>query len=412
MSEKVKATGKRKVTKAKAGKKDTAEEAAPVGAADPLLKMDEEFELAAYVDGMSEDVVIDPYDGTQQIFRGHRDAIRAIAVDADRGVMYSASWDETVLVWSLLDASQLGILPHGCWVNALQILTYTPSAAAAAVAASAASAEGKLLGTIGLHAPRVATGAEDGNVTVWGTAQTPVGKEYQTLWQLRASHGPVTCMALDPDENFLFAASLTAINAIHLATGTAARVYQTREDVNAVAAHDEHLFAACDDGVILVFDIFGGFVLREMASHKGPVRGLLLLEDSNMLVSCGDDATVKLWTLSTGACQRTFTGHRKSVRCVGLRSGERERFIYSASIDGSIRCTRLATGKGGVVRNFTANAMVLLANAHGRYRGELLAGDYAGRIYCFPLRESEMAVVDAGLLGNSAYNTGGATVHA
>ena len=122
------------------------------------------------------------------------------------------------------------------------------------------------------------------------------------------------------------------------------------------------------------FTSFNGFVQdfsrwRDSAAmfhsyegHTGGVRSFRLTSDANYFVSCGDDATVKLWDLHSQKCVRTFEGHGKTVfDCDVLRSftkatpaGGR---IVSCSADGTLRvwdavyanCRKIIRGHTDVV---------------------------------------------------------------
>ena len=46
-------------------------------------------------------------------------------------------------------------------------------------------------------------------------------------------------------------------------------------------------------------------------------------DNPNILVSCSDDKTIKMWDLTSGSCVSTVTGHRY------VPSLSREYFLYS-----------------------------------------------------------------------------------
>ena len=56
---------------------------------------------------------------------------------------------------------------------------------------------------------------------------------------------------------------------------------------------------------------------------------------------------LKVWDVQTGHCERTFTGHRGPVTCVGL-SGER---LISGGEDCEIRVLEFGEGEGEEVNS-------------------------------------------------------------
>jgi hypothetical protein len=330
---------------------------------------EEAFDIQAYTDAdpiSVEAAMRDPYDGKQRLFVGHTDAVTAMACDMERGIMFSASWDSTVIVWNLSGGAQLDTLQHSSWVNDIAVLQ-KPYV-------------------------RVVTASEDGLFTIWQNFQTvySTAGEYQVTFQQKLSHGPLTRLAVHADGNMIFSASLDKVFAFHLSSASVVRVYRLPSDVNCIAVQDEYLFCGCDDHRVWCYDIVGGFVVRELKGHTAAVRCIVIAEEHNTFYSAGDDCAIRVWTLSTGICNRTIRGHRKPVRALAVRTGERDRMLYSCSTDGVLRCTRMpsSTWKTATVRQFTAQCLValngpLVDSSQPRITGQLLAGDYAGRIYNF-----------------------------
>ena len=68
--------------------------------------------------------------------------------------------------------------------------------------------------------------------------------------------------------------------------------------------------------------------VRKFLGHTDCVRGLCLI-DENSFASCGNDASVRLWSLKDGQCLRTLYGHTNFIyRCVSLVVFN-DNFIYS-----------------------------------------------------------------------------------
>ena len=89
----------------------------------------------------------------------------------------------------------------------------------------------------------------------------------------------------------------------------------------------------------------------------GWVRCCVYSADGAMLLSGGDDNTLKLWSVATGACIRTFNGHTHWIMscCFSPADGNT---ILSGSCDKTLKlweattgvCRRTLTGHTGVVR--------------------------------------------------------------
>lgn len=59
-----------------------------------------------------------------------------------------------------------------------------------------------------------------------------------------------------------------------------------------------------------------GTLIDRFEGHDGPVRGIDFHKTQPLFVSCGDDYTIKVWSLQTRKCLFTLTGHLDYVRTV------------------------------------------------------------------------------------------------
>lgn len=83
-----------------------------------------------------------------------------------------------------------------------------------------------------------------------------------------------------------------------------------------------------------------GDVLR---GHHGAVRSMVLSLQANYLISGGNDATIRLWDLSSGKLVRQFTGHAGPVRSLAL--GDTQECLVSSSEDGTLKIWNVRTGR-------------------------------------------------------------------
>jgi WD40 repeat protein len=81
--------------------------------------------------------------------------------------------------------------------------------------------------------------------------------------------------------------------------------------------------------------------LREFAGHTGTIGALAVIPDGSLLVTGGDDKTVRVWEVTSGKQLRSFQGHLTPVTAVATRGDGRQ--IASASEDGAIRVWDLNT---------------------------------------------------------------------
>lgn len=58
-----------------------------------------------------------------------------------------------------------------------------------------------------------------------------------------------------------------------------------------------------------IHDEFSSSVQHVLAGHTQPLSFVAWSPDDSMLVTCGSDHLVKLWSTRTGACLHTYTKH-------------------------------------------------------------------------------------------------------
>jgi WD40 repeat protein len=81
--------------------------------------------------------------------------------------------------------------------------------------------------------------------------------------------------------------------------------------------------------------------LMVLRGHSGGVGSVVVTSDGRA-VSVSEDATVRVWDLSTGACLRILEGHTNTVRRVAVTSDGR---AVSASWDTTVRVWDLSSGR-------------------------------------------------------------------
>lgn len=94
--------------------------------------------------------------------------------------------------------------------------------------------------------------------------------------------------------------------------------------------------------IVQLYAYRGGNEIRqhlEIDAHVGSVNDLAFCYPNKKLsaITCGDDKTIKVWDVSTGARLYTFEGHDAPVHSVCPHCKENVHFIFSTSVDGKIK---------------------------------------------------------------------------
>ena len=114
---------------------------------------------------------------------------------------------------------------------------------------------------------------------------------------------------------------------------------------SALFSADGHKIAsASEDGTVRVWSATTGECERTLAGHTHRVvSAASYCPAGQKIVSASMDTTVRIWSAVTGECEQTLTGHTRSVNSAvfapdGLK-------VASASSDGSVRIWSVLTGE-------------------------------------------------------------------
>lgn len=490
--------------------------------------------------------------GEPASWHGHRDVVKALAIDEDEGILVSVSWDETAIVWNLDDGTVKAVLPHGEWVNCVVLVPvvhlHTPSNAPGGAAPDGDSAPvptlmrrnsmafatdvlpsvdplttaaNSVVAAIAVPSYFIVTGSEEGKLTFWekprpsstmssadGSSRRPsrfqesatsssprnplrpesnnsddtgsgsesssgimrAEPEYLVRHQVTIGYAAIIAVAALKAE-LIFAAMLQCVVSVHIATGTVVREYMIPSsrgtggssnttshlddasppstglwhthrvhagvpDFTSLAVAEESLYTGCDDGRILVWDILGAFVLRELNTATVAVpRGHHFIPSNDV----GPKASKRTAAATTsmmpstqpppdGAPSRPLQGqtnqnsgkqhqngssvvpraHVAAVRCLFLSN---HNVLYSGSDDGLVCAWAVSTG--ACVRTIKGHKKsVRCVAAHvGEKERFIISSSHDGTIRCGRLVSPASVVIRSCLAEALVIGTGRALRH-
>lgn len=178
--------------------------------------------------------------------------------------------------------------------------------------------------------------------TISRPAPTPATKTWQPIAKLKGHLGHINDIAISADSRTLVSASEDSTLAVwHLDSATrlgtcvnGGPVCSVDLDVkNAIISGDFNSHVCQWDlhsrnHLQTYFEYFG-------SSHRDIVRSVAVNPSHASLASGGDDGVVRLWNRYGGDVRRTLLGHADSVRTVSY-SGDGQ-FVVSGGFDGTVR---------------------------------------------------------------------------
>ncbi|AFY93494.1 NB-ARC domain-containing protein [Chamaesiphon minutus] len=253
-------------------------------------------------------------------FRGHTDAIRAVAVSPDGRFLAGggSNGDPKIKLWSVQDGQCLRNLSgHSYEIRSM-----------------AFSSDGRIL----------ASGSTDRTIRLWST-QT--GECLQILtghthWVMSLAFG------FQPDI-LVSASGDRTINFWNIHTGECLRTWQVGRGICTIAfsPSGDILASGSSDRTIGLWSIATGECFQVLRGHTDIVMSVAFSPDGRLLASGSFDRTVRLWDLHTGECLQVLEGHESGVFSVAFipQHGTARKLLASSSADATIRIWDIATGE-------------------------------------------------------------------
>ncbi len=211
---------------------------------------------------------------------------------------------------------------------------------------------GKKLGTIN----RAHQGSVDSIlISPDGKTLTSCGSDYKiNLWNLKTlefsrffvgHNSSVLSLAVSSDSKVLISGALDGIRLSDLKQQRplATLVRFDHLIYTLAMSPDGQTLASSDNkGVVKLWNLQTGKLIRQLNAHYQVVTGLAFTPDGVTLVSSSRDKTIKIWNVSNGQAVKTLTGHQDWVNAIAINLHDKT--LASAGKDG-IKLWDLTTEK-------------------------------------------------------------------
>lgn len=221
--------------------------------------------------------------------KGHLLTVNSVSFADDPRLLASGSWDRDVFIWDLEKQDiVLTLSGHADWVHSV---------------------------CFGPGSCQLASGSSDHTVRVWSASTGRMEKVF-------AGHRQTVCsVSFAPSGSFLASGSLDCtVRVWRLEDGTLFARLQLDSEVSSVhsvsfAPDGERILVGCQDKMVKLWNARSGEQEKQYHGHSDAVLSVCIAHDGSKAVSCGHDATAKVWRMPAIAHVRASFGdaHKNAV---------------------------------------------------------------------------------------------------
>ena len=250
----------------------------------------------------------------------HVGQVRAVTFSADSQMIATGTSDNSVQIWDVADGQLLMPVQRG-HQGPVQALAFS------------------------FDATHLASGSADKTIRVWKVKKASNTWQRRSqililLWSSGAANSPVSSAAYSPDGNYIASGYVSGTVQIVQAAAGINQYSIPYQDHNAIKSllfsPDGKLIWMASGQKVFCVDPVKRASCFSATGHTAQVNMIARSPNGQFIVSCANDATIRVWSADTGNARRSALGdHNGPVVsvAVSINSGS----LYSVGSDGTIR---------------------------------------------------------------------------